>query len=109
MYKNLKWKTPLILAVILGAVFLAMPLKDKIILGLDLQGGMHLVLEVEVEKAVSATLERMADDIKRSLDDGDVEVDQVFDLIEDHEIHVVLVDTIDIPEMEEVLAYQVDM
>jgi preprotein translocase subunit SecD len=103
MYKNLKWKIPLILLVIAGAVALALPLKDKIVLGLDLQGGMHLVLEVEAEKAVEATLERMADDIKRSLDEGDVEVDQVFDRKENHEVHVILVDTIDTPEMEEVL------
>ena len=103
MYKDLKWKIPLVLAVIVGAVWLSYPLKERISLGLDLQGGMHLVLEVEVEKAVEATLERMADDIKRSLDEGDVEIDQVFDLIENHEIHVILVDIIDTPEMEEVL------
>ena len=44
MYKDLKWKIPLILATILGAVWLAWPLQEKIALGLDLQGGMHLVL-----------------------------------------------------------------
>jgi preprotein translocase subunit SecD len=103
MYKNLKWKNPLILLVIAGAVALALPLKERIVLGLDLQGGMHLVLEVEAEKAVEATLERMADDIKRSLDDGDIEIDQVFDRKENHEIHVILVDTIDTPEMEEAI------
>ncbi|MGV7220066.1 MAG: protein translocase subunit SecD [Nitrospinales bacterium] len=103
MYKNLKWKIPLILLVIAGAVALALPLKDKIVLGLDLQGGMHLVLEVQAEEAVDATLERMADDIKRSLDDGDIEIDQVFDRKENHEIHVILVDAIDTPEMEETL------
>ena len=104
MYRHLKWKIPLILIVILGAVALVLPVKERIVLGLDLQGGMHLVLEVEAEKAVEVTLERMADDIKRSLDDGDVEVDQVFDIIKNHEIHVVLIDSIDTPEMEKVLS-----
>jgi preprotein translocase subunit SecD len=40
---------------------------DKIHLGLDLQGGTHLVLEVDTEKAVESTLERMSNDIKETL------------------------------------------
>lgn len=36
----------------------------KINLGLDLQGGMHLVLEVETEKAVESTIERISNDLK---------------------------------------------
>ena len=64
MHKDLKWKIPLILALVLGAAWLAWPLKEKISLGLDLQGGMHLVLEVKVEEAVKSSLERFADDIK---------------------------------------------
>ena len=31
----------------------------KINLGLDLQGGMHLILEVKTEKAVESTIERI--------------------------------------------------
>ena len=77
MYSDLKWKIPLILAIILGAVWLSYPLKERISLGLDLQGGMHLVLEVQVEKAVEASLERMADDIKREIENEDLEVDKV--------------------------------
>lgn len=40
---------------------------DKIPLGLDLQGGTHLVLEVDTEKAVEATLQRTSDNIKETL------------------------------------------
>ncbi len=40
---------------------------DRIHLGLDLQGGMHLVLEVETEKAVESTLERTVNDLKENL------------------------------------------
>jgi preprotein translocase subunit SecD len=36
-------------------------------LGLDLQGGMHLVLEVEADKAVEFSLDRMAEDLKGDL------------------------------------------
>src|SRR5512145_2182008 len=41
--------------------------QDKIHLGLDLQGGMHLILEVQAEKAVENDLERAVDDIKEDL------------------------------------------
>jgi len=41
--------------------------KERIHLGLDLQGGMHLILEVETEKAVQNQAERMVEDIKDSL------------------------------------------
>ncbi|NIQ90703.1 MAG: protein translocase subunit SecD, partial [Deltaproteobacteria bacterium] len=39
----------------------------KINLGLDLQGGMHLVLEVETDKAVENTVERLAQEMKGEL------------------------------------------
>ncbi len=38
--------------------------KEKIRLGLDLQGGMHLVLEVEVAKAVSSAVERTSQEMR---------------------------------------------
>lgn len=41
--------------------------KDKIHLGLDLQGGIHLVLEVEADKAVENTAERFSEEIKDAL------------------------------------------
>jgi preprotein translocase subunit SecD len=41
--------------------------QEKIRLGLDLQGGMHLVLEVEVTKAIESDLERSVEDIKDDL------------------------------------------
>jgi len=41
--------------------------QEKVKLGLDLQGGMQLVLQVEGEKALEAELERVADDIKDEL------------------------------------------
>jgi preprotein translocase subunit SecD len=39
----------------------------KINLGLDLQGGMHLVLEVDTDKAVEGTIERIIQEIRSSL------------------------------------------
>jgi preprotein translocase subunit SecD len=40
---------------------------DRIHLGLDLQGGTHLVLEVKVEKAIENTVERIKDDMTKLL------------------------------------------
>lgn len=41
--------------------------KDKIHLGLDLQGGTHLVLEVDTQKAVEVTLDIVATDLEDTL------------------------------------------
>jgi preprotein translocase subunit SecD len=53
MKKDLRWKILLILAVVGLSVFLAFPLRDKIKLGLDLRGGIHLVLQVMTEDAIN--------------------------------------------------------
>ncbi len=104
MYRNLKWKIPLILATILGAAWLAYPLDKKIALGLDLQGGMHLVLEVQVDKAVEASLERIGDDIKREIQEEDIELDSITPDFKAHQIRVTVVDAMDIPTVEKVMA-----
>ncbi len=44
----------------------------KINLGLDLQGGMHLVLEVQNHKAVEAELNRTVQEIKKELRDNHI-------------------------------------
>ncbi len=48
--KNLKLKIALVLAVVLASLYLTFPLEKRVNLGLDLKGGMHLVLKVETEK-----------------------------------------------------------
>ena len=50
MIKNLKAKALLITAVVAWALWMAYPPKEKVKLGLDLKGGMHLVLKVDLEK-----------------------------------------------------------
>jgi len=42
---------------------LALP-KEKIHLGLDLQGGMHLILEVDTDKAIENYADRLAEELK---------------------------------------------
>ncbi|MEW6455538.1 MAG: protein translocase subunit SecD [Acidobacteriota bacterium] len=47
------WKWILIAIVVIGTGFLTFPPKQKIKLGLDLKGGMHLVLKVETNDALN--------------------------------------------------------
>ncbi|MDH5764070.1 MAG: protein translocase subunit SecD [Nitrospinota bacterium] len=103
MHKELRWKIPLILFVLGGFFWLAWPVEEKINLGLDLQGGMHLVLEVEAEKAVEFSMEQRVEDIKHALGDEDIEVDLVTLNKDTNVIRVVLVDPIDIRGAETVL------
>ena len=54
----------------LPAYFDTMP---KIQLGLDLQGGTHLLLEVKLQDAINHALKRRADDLSRALTDNKLE------------------------------------
>jgi preprotein translocase subunit SecD len=72
--KNFSWKLILVFAVIAAAVIHVLPTFEpglwphkQINLGLDLQGGMHLVLEVDTAKAVEGQVERIAQEIRDQL------------------------------------------
>jgi preprotein translocase subunit SecD len=72
--KKFSWKLILVFAVIVAAVIHVLPTFEpglwphkQINLGLDLQGGMHLVLEVDTAKAVEGQVERIAQEIRDQL------------------------------------------
>ena len=65
---------------------------DKINLGLDLRGGMHLLLEVEVQKAVDSMLDKYAADIKDSLTKKDIPFSKI-ERSADGKISVILPDS----------------
>jgi preprotein translocase subunit SecD len=81
MSKGLTWRVSLILLfIILSFLYLTPTLvaklppwwqgflpKDKIHLGLDLQGGTHLVMEVETQKAVEGALDMIGSDLEDTL------------------------------------------
>ncbi|HQO58090.1 MAG TPA: protein translocase subunit SecD [Candidatus Omnitrophota bacterium] len=50
MSKNLKIRLLVVVSVIAACLYFALPLDKKVNLGLDLQGGMHLVMKVDTEK-----------------------------------------------------------
>jgi len=81
MLRGLKWRFILYAAVVVFTVLLILPTltdqlppwygkiipSEKIHLGLDLQGGMHLILEVEAEKAVESYVERIRSSLRDDL------------------------------------------
>ncbi|MEA3428064.1 MAG: protein translocase subunit SecD [Thermodesulfobacteriota bacterium] len=72
--KNISWKLILVIIIVIAAVIYILPSikptwwpHKKINLGLDLQGGMHLVLEVDTEKALESTIERIRLEVRNLL------------------------------------------
>src|SRR5579862_1162601 len=74
MYKNLKWKFLTILVVTALAVAAFWPPASKIRRGLDLQGGVHLVLRVKTDDAVNLETETAADQLKAALKTSNIPV-----------------------------------
>jgi len=69
MKKGLRWKIVLVVGVIFLALFLSYPPGEKINYGLDLEGGMHLVLQVVTDDALNIETDqeitRLQDQLKR--------------------------------------------
>ena len=74
----------------------------KINLGLDLQGGMHLVLEVDTQEAVKSTVERIAQEMRRFLKKEHIRYSAI-DVIEGTKISVDIRDPKDIDRFEKML------
>jgi preprotein translocase subunit SecD len=67
MPRNLRPRIIFVLVVLLGSLWYLYPPKKAINLGLDLQGGIHLVLGVETDKHVANQTERAAEDFVAAL------------------------------------------
>jgi preprotein translocase subunit SecD len=78
MLQSIKLRVLITVAVMLAAIYYLIPSiwpdmpaqmanlfpKNRIRLGLDLQGGMHLLLEVDTEKAMESSVDRLANSLK---------------------------------------------
>lgn len=73
MKKRLQWKVILVVAVVVLTLFLAYPPKDKIELGLDLKGGMHLVLQVVTDDAINIETDQEIMRLSEQLKKKDIE------------------------------------
>ena len=67
MYKNLRWKLLTILAVAAIAIVAFYPPQTKIHLGLDLKGGLQLILQVKTEDALRVETETSSEQLKAAL------------------------------------------
>jgi preprotein translocase subunit SecD len=85
LFKNNRWRALLILLVIVMSLITLAPtfyrdnlptwwtnIFDPIALGLDLQGGMHLVLGVDVDKAVESRRDSIIDQLETLLQERDI-------------------------------------
>ena len=77
MKRNLQYRLAVIVAVVLLSVFLSYPPEEKINLGLDLQGGIHLVLQVKTEEAVVQEVGQVRDRMQADLVEKSISFTQV--------------------------------
>ena len=70
MNKNVRWKLIVIVGVVALAIFAFYPPQEKVNLGLDLKGGVHLVMRVRTDEALKietdTTVERLRDTLSRA-------------------------------------------
>jgi preprotein translocase subunit SecD len=91
MNSNLQWKVIFIVIVILVSIYMLIgyptfptslgQIKDnfshQIKLGLDLQGGTHLIIQVQVQEAVAQETDQMVDRLNRQLRDKGIGFDEI--------------------------------
>jgi preprotein translocase subunit SecD len=77
MPRNLWARIGLVAAAVIASLWSLYPPKKSINLGLDLQGGIHLVLGVDTNKAVQNQTERAAEDFKGALERKGIAIKRV--------------------------------
>jgi preprotein translocase subunit SecD len=77
MRRHLPLRIGLVVVVVLGSIWYLIPPRKTINLGLDLQGGIHLVLGVETDKALASQTDRVAEDLKTALEKKGIGVTRV--------------------------------
>jgi preprotein translocase subunit SecD len=71
--KNLQWRIITIIAVIALAVWSFYPPSQKVNLGLDLKGGVHLVMRVQTDAALRIETERTVERLREALPKANVQ------------------------------------
>ena len=74
MAKNLRWKILTILAVVALSIFAFYPPDQKVRLGVDLKGGVHLVLRVVTDDALRLEVQTAADRVVEQLKTANIPV-----------------------------------
>jgi preprotein translocase subunit SecD len=98
MNPNLKWKALFILVVILACIYglvgqpafptsiaqVKQNLEQRIKLGLDLQGGTHMILQVQVQEAIGLNCDTTIERLRRQMGDGSITFEEIRRLDEQH-------------------------
>jgi len=77
MRKQFPLRIAIVVAVLAVSAWYLYPPKKTINLGLDLQGGIHLVLGVDVDKALEAQVEREGDTVRADLEKKGIGVSRI--------------------------------
>jgi preprotein translocase subunit SecD len=77
MPRHLRVRIAFVLLVVAVSVWYLYPLKKALNLGLDLQGGIHLMLGVEADKHVASQTDRTAEDLKKALERKGIGVQRI--------------------------------
>jgi len=105
--KILNYRLVIFLIALIGGIALSIPsflnLKEgpKITLGLDLQGGLHMLLGVDTEAAIKSKIKSIAGSVKYFAEDNDILIEDL--KIEDKSIIFTLLDKDDEPKIDEML------
>ncbi|MBF0101912.1 MAG: protein translocase subunit SecD [Desulfobacterales bacterium] len=107
--RNLSWKVYSVIVVLGFAIVYLLPTINpnlwpykKINLGLDLQGGMHLILEVDTPKAVEDTVERISHEMQTELKKQKIKFQKI-ERINNTVIHVTINENDQIEKFKELL------
>jgi preprotein translocase subunit SecD len=77
MYRNLRWKILTIIGLVFLAGWASYPPSEKIHLGLDLQGGIHLVLGVQTDDALELETETSSERLRMLLTDEGIPFEEI--------------------------------
>jgi preprotein translocase subunit SecD len=100
MSYKLRWLVILIVAA--ASIYGMFPLNEKIKLGLDLQGGMHVVLGVKADKTVEAKMDNLVVQIKKELNSNNIKFAYV-QKTSDNKINIALADSKDSEKVKELI------
>ncbi|MCI0411249.1 protein translocase subunit SecD [bacterium] len=70
--KNVQWKLLMVLVLAVIAGYGIWPPKERIRLGLDLKGGIHLVAEVKIDEALAGYTDRFIEVLRKELQDKQI-------------------------------------
>src|SRR5215470_12696251 len=74
MYKNLRWKFLVTALVAVVAIWAFVPPKQKVKLGLDLQGGLELIYRVETDAALKIETDTTSEQLGEALKGASIPV-----------------------------------